>query len=73
MDLICNFLVYIKECIEQPRSGITEVEIVHLLKDSVVVVTNQGPKLPSKDVVHYSSSYLPDPDLEKLFPGTIAN
>lgn len=54
----------------QPRSGITEAEIVHLLKDSVVVVTNQGPKLPSKDVVHYSSSYIPDPDLEKLFPGT---
>lgn len=46
-----------------------EREIIHLLKDSVVLVTNKGPKLPSKEIIHFSSSYLPDPDLEKLFPG----
>ena len=54
---------------EQPGSGIKEAEIVHLFKDSVVLITNQGRKLPSKEIVHFSSSYLPDPDLEKLFPG----
>lgn len=69
MDLLCNFLIYIKECMEQPGSGIKETEIVHLLKDSVVLVTNQGPKLPSKEIIHFSSSFLPDPDLQKLFPG----
>lgn len=54
---------------EQPGSGIKETEVIHLLKDSVVLITNQGPMLPSKETVHFSSSYLPDPDLEKLFPG----
>ena len=68
--MLCNFLVYGKECMEQPGSGIKEAEIVHLLKDSVVLVTNKGPKLPSKEIIHFSSSFLPEPDLQKLFPGT---
>ena len=69
MDLLCNFLVYIKECMEQAGSGVKEAEIIHLFKDSVVLVTNHGRKLPSRDIIHFSSSYRPDPDLEKLFPG----
>ena len=69
MDLLCNYLVYIKDCSEQPGYGIKEAEVIHLLKDSVVLITNQGPKLPSKETIHFSSSYLPDPDFENLFPG----
>ena len=69
MEMLCNFLVYIKECIEQPGSGIKESEVVHLLKDTIVLVTNKGRVLPSKEVIHFSSSYLPSPDLEKVFPG----
>ena len=69
MDLLCNFLVYIKECMEQQGSGVKETEVIHLLKDCVVLVTNQGRKLPSREVIHFSSPYLPDPDLEKMFPG----
>ena len=54
---------------EQPGCVIKEAEVVHLLKDCVVLITNQGPKLPSEEIVHFSSAYLPDPDLKKLFPG----
>lgn len=68
-DMLCNFLVYVKVCMEQLGSGIKEAEIVHLLKNSVVLVTNKGPKQPSKEIIHFSSSFLPDPDLQTLFPG----
>ena len=54
---------------EQPGTGIKEAEVIHLLKDCVVLVTNKGGKLPSKEVIHFSSAFLPSPNLEQLFPG----
>ncbi len=64
------YLVYIKENIGQP--GVSEVEMIQLLKECVVVVTkNHGPKQLSSDVVHLSSEYKPaeSDDLEAMFPG----
>ena len=47
----------------------TESEIVQLLKDNVILVTNKGLKAPSKEVIHFSSQFRCDPDLQALFPG----
>ena len=62
--------MYVKENIGQP--GVIETEIVHLLKECVVIVTKKhGPKQLSKEVVHFSSDYKPDDDLETMFPGML--
>ena len=68
-EMISMYLIYIKECIDQKGADVTERDMIRLLKDCVVVVTNHGPKHPSKDVVHFSKHYKCDPDLQSNFPG----
>lgn len=50
-------------------SGVSEAEMVRLLKDCVVLVTKHGSKQPSKEVIHFSSAYKPEDDLVTKFPG----
>ena len=51
-------------------SGVSEAEVVSLLKDCIAVVTKKhGARQPSKEVVHFSSQFQPADDLEKMFPG----
>ena len=52
------------------RSGITEAEIVPLLRDCVALATKKhGPMQPANETLHFSSQFQPTYDLEKLFPG----
>ena len=67
-EVLCIYLMYIKENIGQ--LGVSEAEMVHLLRDCVVIVTaKHGPKQPSKDVIHFSSEYNCKDDLLSMFPG----
>ena len=50
-------------------SGVFEAEMVRLLKDCVVLVTNHGSKQPCREVIHFSSAYKPEDDLVTKFPG----
>ena len=69
-ESLCTYLVYIKEKMAERGSGVSETEMIRLLKDCVVVVTNQGSKQPCKEVVHFSSAYRCEDDLQTKFPGT---
>lgn len=68
--MLCTYLVYIKEKMAERGSGVSEAEMVRLLKDCVVLVTNHGSKQPSREVIHFSSAYKPEDDLVTNFPGT---
>lgn len=67
--MLSSYLCYIKDCLQDRSSGVTEAEIVQLLREHVVLVTNQGIKSPSKEVIHFSSQYKCEPDLQGFFPG----
>lgn len=70
MALLTTYLVYIKECLGKHDSGVNEAEVVSLLQGSVALLTKHHGRLqPSKDVLHFSSEFQPDYDLEQLFPG----
>lgn len=64
-----KYLQYIKECTSQRGSGLSEQEVVPLLKDSVLLLTNKGPKLVTEVKVHFSSEYATQPDIVQMFPG----
>lgn len=68
--LLTTYLVYIKDSIGMQGSGVTENEMVSLLKDCVALATKKhGARQPSKEVLHFSSQFQPSYDFEKLFPG----
>jgi hypothetical protein len=67
--LLTTYLVYIKDSLGAQGSGVTEQEIVSLLRDCVALVTRKhGVVQPAKEVLHFSSQFQPSYDLEKLFP-----
>ena len=70
-ELLCTYLVYIKEKMAERGSGVSETEMVRLLKDCVVLVTKHGSKQPSREVIHFSSAYKHEDDLVTKFPGTL--
>lgn len=68
--LLTTYLVYIKDSIGMQGSGVTETEMVSLLKDCVALATKRhGARQPAKEVLHFSSQFQPSYDFEKLFPG----
>ena len=69
-NLLTTYLVYIKDSLGVQGSGVTEQEIVSLLRDCVALVTRKhGVVQPAKEVLHFASQFQPSYDLEKLFPG----
>ena len=63
-------MVYIKDSLGVQGSGVTEAEIVSLLRDCVALATKKhGVLQPAREVIHFSSQFQPSYDLEKLFPG----
>lgn len=68
-ESLCTYLVYIKEKMVERGSGVSETEMVRLLKECVVIVTNHGPRQPCREVVHFSSAYRCEDDLQTMFPG----
>lgn len=68
-SIFIMYLQYIKDCLGRPGSGINEKEIILLVKNSVILATNDGLKSPSAEVIHFSSEYACHPDLLDLFPG----
>lgn len=68
--ILTTYLVYIKDSIGMQGSGVTETEMVSLLKDCVALATKRhGARQPAKEVLHFSSQFQPSYDFEKLFPG----
>ena len=68
--VLTTYMVYVKDSLGVQGSGVTEGEIVSLLRDCVALVTKKhGAIQPAKDVLHFSSQFQPTYDLEKLFPG----
>ena len=53
----------------QRGSGVNEMEVVSLLKDVVVLVTNKGSQLVSGSSVHFSPEYGNQPNIVEMFPG----
>ncbi len=58
-----------KDCIERRGSGVTERDVLHVLKDVAVVSTNKGKMLVKDEVIHFSSGYSCRPDIVEMFPG----
>ena len=70
MAYLTTYLVYIKESLGKQDSSVNEAEVLSLLQGNVALVTKGHGRLqPSHDVLHFSSEFKPDYDLEKLFPG----
>lgn len=72
--LLCKYLQYIKDCLSQRGSGgINEKEVMALLKDTAMLLTNQGPKLITEMNIHFDSAYGSQPDIVQMFPGQLYN
>ena len=65
--MMISYLAYIKYAID--KGVVAQGQMVADLKESLILVTNKGLKLPSKQPVHFSSVYKPQWDLEAEFPG----
>ena len=63
------YLAYIKDAVD--KGVVSQSQMVADLKESLVLVTNNGRKLPSKEPVHFESSYKTKWDLLALFPGKV--
>ena len=67
--LLVQYLQYVKDHAGQRGSGVNEMEVVSLLKDVVVLVTNKGSQLVSESSVHFSPEYGNQPNIVEMFPG----
>ena len=68
--LLTTYLVYIKDNLGMQGSGVTEGEIVPLMRDCIALATKKhGPQQPAKEVLHFSTQFHHSYDFENLFPG----
>ena len=68
--LLTTYLVYIKDSLGMQGSGVTEAEVIPLIRDCVALATKKhGSRQPAKEVLHFSSQFRPNYDFEILFPG----
>ena len=68
--VLTTYLVYIKDSLGMQGSGVTEAEVIPLLRDCVALATKKhGARQPAKEVLHFSSQFQPSYDFENLFPG----
>ena len=68
--MLILYLTYVKTAIDrQYISSVQCSQVIAKLKECVLIVTNQGVKMPTKDNIHFASEYKEQWDLSKLFPG----
>ena len=66
-QILFAYLVYIKEELDCRTDAIDMNE----LRQHAVVMTNQGPRTPAKQPVHFSTAYGNKLDLPRLLPGKL--
>ena len=66
-QILFAYLVYIKEELDCRTDAIDMNE----LRQHAVVMTNQGPRTPAKQPVHFSTAYGNKLDLPRLLPGRL--
>lgn len=66
-NLLIQYLMFIKSTIDE--NLITQNEIVNVIKDTVVLVTDTGRAKPSKESIHFSREYKPMWSFKDMFPG----
>ena len=65
--MLFAYLVYIKDELDQQSDIVDLAE----LKKHVVILTNQGPRNPATQPVHFSTAYGNQIDLPAMLPGKL--